>query len=163
MLGDLKVGQAANAQRFVDDAADEIDSVVGVRYTTPLNISILTSPPGTGSFVLTRPSALIIKRVSRMLSTGRLLMGVHAASEEDGIHEYGKALVNEALAWLVQIRNGEVQLDGAEPVLDANVAAGPVTVNYDATSGVDAFYDRVMKPENGLLTPLPYRDWAPGP
>lgn len=132
-------------QKYVNDATDEIDSVLGVLYKTPINMAPTPedTPPGVGT--VTRPSRLLIKRVSNFLASGRFMLATSAGGEDDQLHSYALYLVTSALATLEKIASGEIKLDGAELSGDPDEEGryGPLISNVDSESNVEAFYDRI--------------------
>ncbi len=155
LLGNIPLGATFSREKFVDDAADEIDSRIGKRYVTPIDVS--------DSSLVARHSRLLLKRINNFLATGRLILAIASPGEDDSLHAYGLHLVQEAQAALTQIETGIVDIVDApeNPDLDG-VPSGPTIANADAESAVDAFYNRVMVPESDLVAGMPYRDWAPG-
>ena len=156
LLGDLPIAVSVNKQKYVNDAADEIDSLIGVRYTTPLDMS--------GSSPIPRYARLFVKRVANNLATGRLILAVAAGGEDNQVHAYGWSLVQSALDAVKQIADGTYDIIGA---VDANPTAsnrtrGPVTSGQDATSGVDAFYGHVSAYPPTPTVPLYGPLWQPG-
>lgn len=146
LTGNIPVG-STSAQKYVNDAADEIDSVIGNLYVTPLDMSD-PSP-------LSRPSRLLLKRISNFLASGRLMFATSAGGEDDQLHAYARYLVETATATLMRIANGEIFLDGAikEDIDGESGSPGPLISNVDFESNVEAFYDRIfMAPPNlGLI------------
>lgn len=140
LKGDLPSPAYVSEQKYVDDAANEIDSYVGYVYATPLDV--------TDSSTMLRPARLMIKRIASHLSTGRLILAIAVASEDDRLHAYGQKLVDESIEALKMIRDGELQLEGAETVGGVDVpvpATGPMIANLDQWSPVEAFYAEVGK------------------
>lgn len=143
------------AQKYVNDAADEIDSVIGTVYVTPVDMKPTSSetPPSTGT--VTRPSRLLLKRIANFLASGRLMLATSAGGEDDQLHSYAKYLVDTALATLMQIASGSIALDGAETAGDPDQEGryGPLIANVDLESNVEAFYDRIyMAPRDSFAT-----------
>lgn len=153
LLGNIPLSQSFSREKFITDAADEIDSWLGPLYVTPFNMA--ESSP------IKRHSRLLIKRISNFLATGRMILALDAGGEDTNLHSYGARLVKEAQEALQQLKDGQIHLDGA-PTPDGSLSAdsGPTIKNADKASAVDAFYARVMAPDGAF--PLPYRDWAPG-
>lgn len=149
LTGNVPTPVSLDPQKFVDDAANEIDSKIGFIYETPVDMS-LTSP-------VSRPAMLLIQRISNFLASGRLLLAASAGQEDSQVHAYGWQLVKDATASLDAIAKGEIPLDGAPklPVADQKVTA-PLISNKDAESNVDAFYDRIANPNYQYLgVPVP--------
>jgi hypothetical protein len=152
VTGNIPVSPVS-AQKYVNDAADEIDSMIGKVYKTPVNMAPGPdeTPPGVGT--MTRPSRLLLKRVSNWLASGRLMLSTAAGGEDGELHAYALYLVNSATSVLMGIARGEIELDGAEkqdPDGQQGVY-GPLISNVDPESNVEAFYDKiVLAPPNPL-------------
>lgn len=164
LLGDIPLGARLDRNKFVQDAADEIDSIIGTVYVTPVPTTANSEPSaGPPEVTTARHSQLLLKRLNNFLATGRLILAIDAGGEDTTLHAYGLRLIEEVLVTLEMIRNGSIVLDGVDPIDEGDGAlGGPKIFNYDAASGVDAFYERVMVPESNFPFPPPYRDWAPG-
>jgi phage gp36-like protein len=164
LLGDMPVAVGFSKQKFVNDAADELDSVVGRRYKTPLNVAD-DSP-------LPRHARLFVKRIANHIASGRLILALAAGGEDQALHAYGWSLVKGALDALEQIACGDYEIPGAEPLPGTSEEAknaGPTVKNVDATSGVEAFYGdpRGQSYPPGALGVDPYPIiqgpvWVPG-
>jgi phage gp36-like protein len=151
LIGNIPLPQALTPQKYVDDAADEIDSVIGFRYQTPIDMSDL------GNVV--KPARLLLKRVSNWLATGRIILAVDAAGEDVQLHAYGLKLVSDANDVLRAIADGVVFLDGAVTMTDPDEASmglrrAPQIANLDEESIVEAFY-AALDPRN-LTSSFPY-------
>lgn len=149
LLGDMPLGSKVDPIRFVQDAADEIDSVLGFRYVTPIDIADTASTA--------RHVKLLLKRINNHLASGRLILAVDVGGEDSVLHAYGVSLIQEAIAWLTQIVNS-MTLEGAEEKPGEDASTGPSIMNEDEFSAVATFYDFVMKP--GLAGISPW--WEPG-
>jgi hypothetical protein len=156
LLGDLPVSTEISKQGFVNDAADEVDSIIGRRYVTPINVS------GTGQYAVPRHAALFVKRAANHLATGRLILAVAAGGEDGQLHAYGWSLVNGALKALEQIAEGSYDLPEAQPISTGGAVrpTAPTVTNSDSASGVDAFYGYLSAPAPVL--PLDGPVWIPG-
>jgi hypothetical protein len=138
LTGNIPTPGYLDPAKFVDDAADEIDSVIGFVYETPIDVSD-ASP-------VVRPARLLIKRINVFLATGRLLMAAASASEDSNLHAYALKMVNDGLGALEAIRSGEIFLEGAtllNPPTEGQ-ARGPKWFNPDSESAVDAFYETLQ-------------------
>ena len=141
LVGDIRINSALDPQKYVQDASDEVDSIIGFRYATPVDMT----DPGTVS----RPARLLLKRVANFLATGRLIIAAAASGEDKQLHAYGKSLVDQALYCLKEIAAGEILLPGAAPATDVSpIISGPLIYNKDKTSNVDDFYDKILAPED---------------
>jgi phage gp36-like protein len=135
LIGELNTHRSIDRTKFVDDAADEVDSYLGYRYLTPINM--------TDSGPVSRPARLIIKRIANHLASGRLLMAQTAHMEDDRVHAYGSQLVVNALNALEQLSAGSPPLEGAILINteDADFAnVGAAVVNVDPESPVEYVY-----------------------
>ena len=141
LTGNVPTPAYLSPQKYVDDAADEIDSKIGFVYETPIDVTDSSSNP------VTRPVRLLLKRINNFLASGRLLLAVDAGAETDRVHSYGLYLIQEAQTGLDLISSGKIQLDGAEvlPMGEVSVTA-PLLYNEDSESNVEAFYDRIANP-----------------
>jgi phage gp36-like protein len=141
LKGDLPTPSYINEQKFVNDAANEIDSYVGYVYATPLDVSEQST--------MLRPARLMIQRVASHLSTGRLILAIAAGVQDDRLHAYGQRMVDESIETLKMIRDGELPLAGAEPVEGVEnpiPESGPMIANIDTYSAVEAFYAEMARP-----------------
>jgi len=140
LTGNIPMPDYVNKDKYVQDAADEIDSKIGFVYVTPVDISETSDVP--------RPARLLLKRINNFLASGRLIMAVAAGGEDDRLHAYGWSLVQDATAALNSIASGEIYLKGADPVNvgEDAIITSIIVDNLDPESNVEAFYNRVMNP-----------------
>lgn len=150
LLGNVPIPESAG--RYIQDAADEMDSLLGLRYVTPVILDV--------NIPVQRPAFLLLKRINSWLASGRLLMALDAAGEDDQVHQYAKRLVDDALAGLRMLTEGEITLPGAEPInTEAPRTTGPVASWGDDTSIVEAYDDTFGNNASTVLTRdrrLPY-------
>lgn len=140
-IGNIPLPSYIDKQKFVDDAADEIDSKIGFLYTTPIDVTDSPTNP------VVRPARLLLKRLAISLATGRLVLALDAAGEDDKLHAYGWSMVREATAALNKISDGEIVLEGAVLVNpDASATKTVLLYNEDPESSVEAFYNRIANP-----------------
>lgn len=136
VAADLLLGNVptpASASIYVQEAADEMDSIIGLQYVTP----VVLDP----NIQVQRSGFLLLKKINVWLASGRLLMALDAGGEDDQLHQYAKYLVDQALMALAQIQDGTVILPGATPVnpgSDQRVT-GPQASFADDTSVVEQF------------------------
>jgi hypothetical protein len=151
LLGDMRVSANVNKAAYVEDAANEIDSRIGVLYETPILLDDLENH-----------SKALLKRLNNHLATGRLIMAEGIGAEDRSLHAYGHYMVQEALREIEMIAGGMIELEGAalRPAgHGGDDQTGPAIRNADAHSAVDAFYGDVMKaPGTSLNPPV----WQPG-
>lgn len=142
VLGNIPIPDSA--QRYVDQAAQEMDSIIGFKYETPVVVD--NSPEG-------RPVTLLLKRINYTLASGRLLLALAAPAQDDQIQQYGKYLVDEALKALKMIVDGEILLPGAPEVGGGTLkSTGPVAYFEDDASAVETFGLVFGNPAADVLT-----------
>ncbi len=156
LLGDLQIPSTVNVDKWITDAADEIDSRIAFRYVTPVVAS--------DAIATQRATALTLKRINARLASGRLILMLAAPSERANLHAYGQSLVHEALSELAMIVDGSLPLpdvavitDGIDDLRDD----GPALGQQDASSGVEAFYGATMA-RGYIGEPLFGPAWRPG-
>lgn len=137
LLGDMPV-TADDAEKFIQAASDEINAVVGMRYSLPI-------PRVEGS-----PAWNVLKRACVLIATGRLVMASAVASEDTSPNAYGLYLLEEAREMLASIKRGELDLIGV-PLLPSSADVtipdtgnAPTVIYQDRASAVDVFYGNVM-------------------
>lgn len=147
LIGDIPTGGALDPQKYVNDAADEIDSKIGFRYATPVDTD--AAP---------RPVTLLLKRINAHLASGRLILAATITVEDKQLNAYGQSLVDGAQFAIEQIATGVSLL----PDVPASPTAGDignrqkiVSANVDPESNVEAFYDRIARPGVTLVSPYP--------
>lgn len=124
----------SNIGEFVNAAAEEIDSRLGLQYVTPVVLDI-NNPKQ-------RPAVLLLKRINSWLAAGRSILALDAGGEDDQIHQYGKSLVDQSLMALDQIVDGTILLPGADPVTpDEQRVTGPIASFADDASLVESYGD----------------------
>lgn len=137
LLGDLTLPRyMGDGSQFVNIAAEDIDSSLGHIYVTPIEI--------VGSDPTYRASTLMLKRINRLLASGRIILDLAAAGEDSDLHAYGRSLYREGMDLLQKIVTGDIVLAGADRVdagLDA-ASTGPRIINEDSASLVESFYAR---------------------
>ena len=152
MLGSIPLPAYLDTDKAVEDAADEIDSKIGLIYETPVEVLDTNK--------VSRPVKLFFKRTNAMLASGRLLLAIASPEEQRSLHAYAYSLVKEATDALTAIASGEVQLD--IPLLnpDSTVAVtAPQIDNLDSESNVEAFYNRIANPAYSYA-PYDYRRFS---
>jgi hypothetical protein len=139
LTGDLPLPSYVSPQKFVDDAADEINSKIGFLYQVPVDLN---------AEAVKTPVKLLLKRINNFLASGRLIMMLTQSQEDTRLHAYGYSLVADATAALAQIASGELVLELPKPAgSETEIAVtAPLIYNQDAESAVEAFYDRVANP-----------------
>lgn len=128
LVGDLTVSPA-QLDRFIAQAADDIDAELGVEYIVP--ILFTNTPPHV---------RLMLKKINTLLATGRFIMAQAVGGEQDGTHAYGYSLVKEAQGMILAIKNGQVELPGVTRRIVQVQGNAPAIFNHDKHSAVDAFY-----------------------
>lgn len=137
LLGDLP--SPRDAEKYVQDATDEINSKLGFRYVVPIVVD--QSVPAN------LPTILLLKRINNHLASGRLVCAKAASGSQQEVHQYGLSLIREAELALNQLVSGEMTLPGAAFQSSDDVGqSGPIISNIDAASNVEAFYGMVTTP-----------------
>lgn len=133
LVGDLELHPALDVEKFINDAANEINSKLGTVFQVPIPV---------GSTATVEPHArLTLKRINAHLASGRLILAVAQGGEDGSLHAYGRYLVNEAQGEIRQIlADPEGMLPGALVRDDLLTDTGPTIAQQDATSPVEAFY-----------------------
>lgn len=141
LTGNVPVPSYLSPQKFVDDAADEIDSKIGFLYSTPIDIVSVDS-------TVPRPARLLLKRINNFLASGRLLLAAAAGQEDSQLHAYGWSLIQEATIALNAIASGAITIEGATRIDTGDEAAVTAVIinNLDPESTVEAFYNRIANP-----------------
>lgn len=130
LLGNIPT--PSNAGTYVQAAADEMDSILGLQYVTPVVLD--ENNPKQ------RPAFLLLKRINAWLATGRLVLALDAGGEDDQLHQYGKRMVDDALMALNEIAKGDILLPGGEPLNPAEEKNnGPVASFADDASYVESY------------------------
>lgn len=109
LLGDLIVAESIDRQKFVDLAAEEMNSKLGWVYELPLR-GAGSAPSATSWLELPAHEVSILKTINNRLASGRLILSLYIAGEDSQLHAYGYQLVQEAMSDLMLIANGNVSL-----------------------------------------------------
>lgn len=142
LTGDMPFSSSLDPAKFVQDATDEVDSYIGMRYATPLD---LADTVGSDPNPIARPARLLIKRIANFLASGRLILAQSMGGEDKQVQAYGQSLIVEALAALKQIVTGAVPITGAEPPPGGSTDVNEIAIiNADSASAVDVFYKYAM-------------------
>jgi hypothetical protein len=137
MLGNLPIASGVSIPRYIQDAADEIDTCISRLYKTPVvfGTSLLQEQY--------RATILLLKRINSHLASGRMIMALDSSGEETQLHAYGKSLVDGALKVLEMIENRELDLEGADPntnLPSIDVHPYGIVFQLDEVSLVESFY-----------------------
>lgn len=160
LIGDIPLaGKYGDGTSFVQLAADEIDASIGAIYQTPVVFDLMAHPES-------RPSQLLLKKINRLLASGRIVMDMAAGGEDANLHAYGYSMWKEAWTLLQDIMNGKTTLVEAEkiPRDEANENTAVSIHNEDGYSLVEAFYSGTPS-YVGIYPPLSHkviRPYDPG-
>jgi hypothetical protein len=136
MLGDIP--KPVDAVKYVEDASDEIDSKLALRYQTPVVVADIPE---------NRMTTLLLKRINNWLASGRLICAKAASAELPSVHAYGMNLIKDATAALDAIASGQMPLPGATLLDSTDIGrSGPIVSNLDPESNVEAFYAMTQNP-----------------
>lgn len=83
LVGDMAFGSSFDKDRYIQDAANEMLSRIGIVYELPL-------PP------LTPHLENVFRLIQARLATGRLIMAMAVGAEQNDLHAYGRSLVQLA-------------------------------------------------------------------
>lgn len=118
-------------------AAEEIDTMIGMLYQTP--ISVEENDPDK------RFDSLTLKRINALLASGRLITSMATGGEQNRVQAYGEYLLRMAFDHLKQIQTGVIKLTSATPIEQADnnsLNKGPILVtDNQQVSLVDSFYE----------------------
>lgn len=163
LLGDMVLGPTVNKQQFVDSAADDMNGKLGVIYKLPLQTTESVSPDGdswkTDPGALPEYQQLLLKGCNNKMASGRLILTLDTAGEQTTLHAYGKSLIDEAMAELYCLANGDVDLSAVKTDV-APVTGGkktPGIKQYDEESLLLGFETNVMGVER------PFSKWYTRP
>lgn len=147
LLGDMIIAESVDRQKFVDLAAEEIDSKIGWVYELPLRVPGTDPVTSTSWLALPSHQRTTLKSINNRLASGRLILTLDIAGEESQLHAYGWHLVNSALEDLMVIANDKVDLNavriGAENPNYQDLL--PVVKQYDDESLLLGFEQTVHK------------------
>lgn len=153
LLGDMVINPSLDRQKFIDDAADEIDAKLGWLYVLPLTpIAPAVSLPGY--------QLLTLKGINNKLASGRLILTLDIAAEGSQLHAYGWQLVREAREELMILANGEAPLAATRIPPDPSTGITgadkiPSVKNYDEESLLTAYEYTVHRSEPWWVQPGP--------
>ena len=153
LTGDIPLaGKYGDGSNFVNMAADEIDAQIGHIYVTPIVFD--ESTPEKAATV--RPAKLLLKKINRLLASGRIILDMAAGGEDDRLQAYGASMMKEGLDLLNMLSSGKIELTDAPQLTEAadNKNTGPLIAQDDPYSLVEGFYSRFG---SGISTPLPGR------
>lgn len=130
-------------QKYVNDAADEIDIAIGRLYKTPVLLQ------GAEAMEKYATTLTFLQRLNAHLATGRIIMSIAAPGEDGQLNAYGWSLVQNAQQLLLEIKDGEIVLEGAPSnsnTTDDETVSTPrmVVANLDSESGVEHFYNNIL-------------------
>lgn len=152
LIGDIPTSAQLDPQKYVNDAADEIDSKIGFVYDTPIDVT----PTGP----TTRPAALLLKRLNSHLASGRLIMAATILVEDKNLNAYGQYLVNDSMLTLDAIGvkrsivlSGAALAPGVTSTGDNQVVTAPMINNLDSASQVEGFYNKIAMPGSPWIAP----------
>lgn len=144
LTGPIPLPRSLDPEKYVQDAADEIDTQLGFVYETPI-------APEEGSSALPKPVSLLLKRINNLIASGRVIMAAAGPTQDSAVNAYGRSLVTEGQAALASIARGAIVLEGAKRLPDEGLeTTGPRISNAEVGSNVDAFYG-AYTPPGGMM------------
>lgn len=143
LTGPIPLPRSLDPEKYVQDAADEIDTQLGFTYETPI--------VAVEGAVLPKPVSLLLKRINNLIASGRVIMAAAGPSQDTAVNAYGRSLVVEGQAALASIAKGAIVLEGAVRLpSDSLEMQGPRITNAETGSNVDAFYGHYT-PAGGMM------------
>ena len=146
LLGNIPLPAGDIGKRAVERAADEMDALLGQKYVVPI--------VATGQYQ--RQVKTLLLTINNWLASGRLIEELTASSQTVEIHAYANKLINDALAALMQIVNGQIVLPGVPPVGEEDGVGsqtGPFILNKDDSSPTEYHYDEITNPLFSVQNP----------
>lgn len=153
LTGDMTVSNNMLTQ-FTTLGTEEIDAVLSQVFVLPL----AAIPPAVE---LSAYAKLNLKMANRAIASGRLIMDRAALAEDNALHAYGKSLYDEGMLMVMAMKGGTIDLGAVKLAAFTSEGDGPSVTNYDATSGVDAYYEFVSG--GGSWDAETSLSWKPGP
>lgn len=114
LIGDIILPGSVDKSRWVQDASDEMDALLGWVYDLPLRkVGEVVDPSPTAENWKTLPlhQQLLLTQINNKLASGRLIMAIAMAGEDQQLHAYGLDLVRQAEAQLMLLANRTIELD----------------------------------------------------
>lgn len=136
LISGTRLPQALDPEGAIASAADEIDAQLGYIYKTPFDVEENDSAK--------RQDTLYLKTINKTLASGRIIMAMATAKQDDSTNAYARYLLNLAQTMINKVINGVVELTSAEKIIDVeddSIRKGPLLIQGQRASGVDAFYE----------------------
>lgn len=148
LLDGVLLATGFNKQKFVDDAAEEMDSKLGWLYALPIHPEGMD--PGevgpTSWQDLPTHQVILLKQINNRLASGRLILAIATPGEQTTLHAYGYHLVQQALADLMFLANGDLDMDAEKATpSSAFESKAPAWQNPDSESLLLGFEESVMR------------------
>lgn len=132
-IGQIRLAVGIEIEGAIESAANEMDGMLGIRYQVPIIVSPNIADQKSTSYWL--------QSINAMLTAGRLLVSSAAPGSQTDTNNYGKYLIQNALNQINYVVTGRKVLLGAlESEYESLSYVGPMIVNQDEFSQVDAFY-----------------------
>jgi hypothetical protein len=153
ILAKLPVASGVLRQGFLDAAEAEIHAATIGIYEVPIVV------PSSVATTISGVTVGILKSIEQDLAAGRLLLALATSTENTEIHDYGKFLVDGAVAKLTDIKTQVLILPGATLDSDPNDdKPRPSQISYSSPDGKDVAvdtgsyfnrpYEQVANPDN---------------
>lgn len=142
-LLDDTVRQQGTSDASADSASNEIDSIIGFVYVTPIfNIALPESAQ-----TVDRVVRLLLQKLASFIGAGRILMSMNQQGEDTSPNAYGLYLLQQAEDTLCMIKDGRLLLTGV-PSVNPQLENGSrvVVSNIDPYSQVESFYNAMSRP-----------------
>jgi hypothetical protein len=133
-FGEMVLPSYVNITEKIQEAANDMDAVIGKRYRLPLVLS--DQDPEHKSTVL------LLKKLNRFLTIGRVVIDAAIGSEDNNLQAYGNYHLRAAESELKAIADGRTDIPGQKLIGKGETrVTGPMITNRDRVSFVDAFYN----------------------
>lgn len=133
LLGDIPLPQSTPA--FINAAGDEIDIRLGVNYQLPIANDA-------------ERALLILKRISILIASGRLMMAASAHAEDQQVNAYGTYLLKQGHELLDAVAAGEITLPEVPKLEEYTEGNAPSILNEDDFPAIDLFYGFTSRGES---------------
>lgn len=133
----MKLPVEMTLEGAAEAAANEMDGLLGQRYTVPISVSV--NDPSE------KDTAYWLQQVSSMIAAGRIMLSLGAPGSNDTANNYGKYLIKNAMDMIALITDGKRSLAGAVENEDGTAGSkGPIILQGDRYSQVDMYYENMM-------------------
>jgi hypothetical protein len=143
-LGTMEPPRGTDVQKVINEAANDIDAVVGRFYRLPLQLS--ESDPQHA------PYKLLLRKLNIFLTTGDIIIKAAGARQDDSMNASGLWYMRQAQDVLKKIENGKIRFpDQVRMNADEDMFTGPYASSRDSSSRVEDFYNNGWVPPHRIV------------